>query len=160
MMKKLVILPFCILLLQAKLNAQDPIPVAIPYFSAVIVSNIETSSSWYQSLLGLKIKNRINDSAGAYKVVILESGRILLELLELKGSLQKKKLLEKAPEGTQITGHFKFGFSITNVDAWLKHCRELHIAVDRVYVDSPSGLRNFLINDPDGNLIQFFELKQ
>jgi hypothetical protein len=90
-MKRLSFLLFFLLIHQAGLYSQDnQIPSATPYFSAVIVNNIEISSSWYQSLFGLEIKNIMNDSVGNYKIVILKSHNSLLELLELKGSLDRK----------------------------------------------------------------------
>jgi catechol 2,3-dioxygenase-like lactoylglutathione lyase family enzyme len=128
-----------------------------PYFSGVIVSNIETSSSWYQSVFSLKVKSRIDDPDYGAKVAILESSKILIELLEMKAALAPKDLLQVKPEGSRIRGHFKIGFKVSDMDEWLKRMASLKIPVDRVYTDAATRKRNFLINDPDGNLIQFFE---
>jgi hypothetical protein len=128
-----------------------------PYFSAIIVKNIAASSPWYQSVFGLKIKNRIDDSAGAFKIVILESSQYLVELIENGNSLTTADILAHKKEGTAIQGFFKMGFRVSNMDTCIKQMSALKIDVGHVWVDKDSKKRNFLIRDPDGNLIQFFD---
>lgn len=131
-------------------------PVLTPSFSAVIVANMDTSSPWYQKVLSLGVKEKMTDPAGSYNVVILESATMTLELLELKGSLSRKPILQDKGD-VNIQGHFKVGFKTTDMDALLKHLKSLQVEVPRVYSDAKTKKRNFLITDPDGNLIQFFE---
>ena len=128
-----------------------------PYFSAVIVNNVDSSTAWYQSVFDLKINNRINDTLRGFRVVILESSTFLLELIENKSWPDKKKILADKPEGTEIQGFFKTGFRVPEMDACLKRLAVLKIIPERIYTDSETKKRNFLINDPDRNLIQFFE---
>jgi catechol 2,3-dioxygenase-like lactoylglutathione lyase family enzyme len=128
-----------------------------PYFSAVIVANVDSSTAWYQSVFDLKIKNRINDKERGFRIMILESSTFFLELIENKTWPDQKKLLADKPEGTRIQGYFKIGFKAPDIDACLKRLAELKIKPDRIYTDSETKKRNFLINDPDGNLVQFFE---
>jgi hypothetical protein len=135
----------------AKCQATEP----VPYFSAVIVTNMDSSVVWYQSVFGLKVKNQMND--GGNKVVILESGRMLLELLELKGSLTQKEILKGKSAETKIQGHFKIGFKVGDLDGFIKHLSRINIPVNQVWGNATSKTRNFLIYDPGGNLIQFFE---
>lgn len=128
-----------------------------PYFSAVVVKNLETSSKWYQSVFDLKVKTEMKDPNQVYNIAILESPVFALELLELKGSLVKGDFLKDKPQGTEIQGHFKIGFRISDVTHCLKRLKELNIEVPNVWTDQGTGKKNFLIKDPDGNLIQFFE---
>lgn len=125
-----------------------------PYFSAVIVRNIDTSCLWYQSVLGLKVKNRINEPERGFKIAILESPRLVMELIEDKSALEQKKIIGNKPEGTHVQGFFKIGFKVSSIDVYITHLKMLKISVDRIYTD-PSNKRNFLITDPDGNLVQF-----
>lgn len=125
------------------------------YFFAVIVKNIDSSTAWYQGLLGMKVKNR-PDAGDGFKVVILESPKLVLELIENKSWPNQKELLKGTAEGTHIEGFFKIGFKVLNMDACINHLKHRHISIDRIYTD-PEKKRNFLISDPDGNLIQFFE---
>ena len=128
-----------------------------PYFSAVIVHDVDSSTAWYQSVFDLKVKNRINDVERGFRVTILESPTFLLELIENRSWPAQKKLLADKPEGTRIEGFFKIGFKVPDVDAFLKHLADLKIIPERIYTDSETKKRNFLINDPDGNLLQIFE---
>jgi len=128
-----------------------------PYFSAVIVHNIDSSTAWYQSVFDLKARNSINDTERGFRVRILESPAFLLELIENKSFLQQKKILADKAQGARIEWFFKIGFNVTDMDACLKHLAGLKIIPERIYTDSDTKKRNFLIEDPDGNLLQFFE---
>ena len=128
-----------------------------PYFSAVIVNNVDSSTAWYKLVFDLKINNRINDTERGFRVMILESSTFLLELIENKSWPEQKKLLADKPEGTRIQGFFKTGFKVPDMDACIKRLADLKIIPEKIYTDSKTKKRNFLINDPDGNLVQFFE---
>lgn len=128
-----------------------------PRFLAVIVSNVDSSTAWYQSVFDLKIKNHIDDTQKGFRVMIMESSTFLMELIENKSWPDQKKLLADQPEGTRIQGFFKIGFKVPDMDACLKRLAALKIIPGRIYTDSETKKRNFLINDPDGNLVQFFE---
>ena len=125
------------------------------YFSAVIVKNIDSSVSWYQSVLGLKTRFLPNTPQGI-RVAILESPQVVVEMIENISWLDPRKLLEGKPEGTRIQGYFKIGFKVTAMDHFIDHLKKLNISIPRIYKDD-SGKRNFLIEDPDKNLVQFFE---
>jgi catechol 2,3-dioxygenase-like lactoylglutathione lyase family enzyme len=128
-----------------------------PYFSAVVVSDLDSSAAWYQSALGLAVRRRMSEPERGFRILELESPRLFVELIENKSSLVPKRLLAGKPEGTLIQGFFKIGFKVSNMDACINHLRSLNIALGQIYKDSASKKRNFLIHDPDGNLIQFFE---
>lgn len=128
-----------------------------PSFSAVVVKDMTVSAKWYESVLKLNPKSTMSDDKGGYKVVILASAEYTLELLELKGSMATTQVLEGKAEGTKIQGHFKIGFTVKDMDVYLKHLSSLGIKVPQVWTDQETRKRNFMITDPDGNLLQFFE---
>ncbi len=128
-----------------------------PSFSAIIVKDVDTSAAWYQAVFGMKIKNRINDTERGFRVVIMEHPSFVLELIENKSWPDQKQLLSGKPEGTRIQGFFKIGFSVADLDRCLEHLASLNIVPARIYTDAETKKRNFLIDDPDKNLIQFFE---
>lgn len=125
-----------------------------PSFSAIVVKNIEASSKWYQSVFGLKVKDQMKDENAGYNITILESPALVMELLELKKSFNPK---EGKSQDMQAQGLFKFGFNVKDMDVCIKHLAKLNITVPQIWTDSKTKKRNFLISDPDGNLIQFFE---
>ena len=152
-MKKLLIL----LLLATGLEASAQSSFAYtPYFSAVIVKDLDVSVKWYSSVFGLKTKDVMEDPNGAYRISILESEGYLLELLQLKESVTREEAL-KGKLDAKLQGHFKYGFSVKDMAKVLNHLSSLKVDTSRIYTDQKTGKRNLLITDPDGNLIQFFE---
>ena len=133
----------------------QPVPLEYtPSFSAVIVKNMDASSRWYQSVLGLKVKEQLKDEKAGYNISILESPSFTLELLELKNSIDTKA---GKPQDKENQGLFKIGFKVNDMDACLKQLATLNISVPQVWSDPKTKKRNFIITDPDGNLIQLFE---
>jgi catechol 2,3-dioxygenase-like lactoylglutathione lyase family enzyme len=156
-MKRLVIAYLLVAGVVSATVAQSP---AFDYragFSAIVVRDVDASVDWYKKVFGLNTIKEISDQNIGMKIVILESPSLTLELLQLGGSLSRKDLVQGKKEGTEIQGHLKMGFTVPNIDACIKHLSSLKIEVPRVWTDSDTKRRNFLITDPEGNLIQFFE---
>jgi hypothetical protein len=140
-------------------NAQPTTPAFNyrPSFSAIIVSDVRASSEWYQSVLSLKVRDKIADENAGYDIQILEAPAMTLELLQIRNSVTKKDALTGKPEGAEVRGYFKFGVTVADINACLSHLKSLNITVPQIYTDAKTKKKNFLITDPDGNLIQFFE---
>jgi predicted enzyme related to lactoylglutathione lyase len=153
---KFVLCFVCFLVTAVAVNGQASNSYT-PNFAAVVVANMNTSSSWYQSVFGLTVKGESNDPSKGYKVTVLTSGAYDIELIELSGSLTRSSVLAGQPSGTQIQGLFKFGFSVSDMDALLSHLAEAKVTVPRIWTDQATQKRNFIITDPDGNFIHFFE---
>jgi hypothetical protein len=128
-----------------------------PYFSAVVVKNADSSMRWYSTVFGLKIKNELSDTPTTYHIFIMESPVYMLEILQLKGSLALAKIKQGMPQAAEILGHFKVGFIVPDMDACLKQLAKLKIDTGYIWTENSTGKRNFIIKDPDGNLLQFFE---
>lgn len=129
-----------------------------PYSYAIIVQNIDVSIGWYQSVFGLKLRNRNDSPERGSKIAVLQSGDALLELIEVNLSLSRDSILRGKPERTLIRGFSKIGFKVSNLDASLKALKDARVKFfGEVYTDSFSNKRSFLISDPDENLIQIFE---
>ena len=77
--------------------------------------------------------------------------------MELKASTSPKDLLKRKPDDRKIQGHFKFGFKSIDLDKVLSHLKANNVDVPQVWKDDKTGKGNFLISDPDGSLIQFFD---
>lgn len=155
---KTLLVVYCIvgiLVLSCKDNPAIITLDAAPSFSAIVVDDLAASVVWYEDVFGLTVSNQINQTGA--NVTILSGNEFELELLELSGSVNRAETLDAHPQGTQIQGLFKIGFKVENLHAWLTHLETLQIPVPQVYTDPATGKRNFIIADPDGNNIQFFE---
>jgi hypothetical protein len=70
---------------------------------------------------------------------------------------QDEVLKDKAT-GTELTGYYKIGFIVDDFQGWHNHVEKKQVRFEgRVVTDPQTGKKTFLINDPDNNLIQFFE---
>lgn len=154
-MKNKIILFVFVIITNTLHSQQSPSFHIDSYFSAIIVKDIDSSVKWYQSVLGLKTRFLPGTSQGI-RVAILESPQIILEVIENNAWLDPKEYLKGKPEGTRFHGYFKIGFKVTAMDSFIEHLNKLNISIPRIYKDD-SGKRNFLVEDPDKNLVQFFE---
>ena len=156
-MKHLIILAFMGVTLAATAQQSSQPFEYRPSFSAIVVSNIDASAEWYKKVFGLTTGKQLIENNLGVRLVVLESEKFSIELLEFRGSLARKDLLQGKPEHTEIQGHFKIGFNVPDMDACLKYLASLQIIVPQVWTDSKTKKKNFIISDPDGNRIQFFE---
>jgi hypothetical protein len=154
-MKNKIILLISVIIVNTAFGQQSTSFQVDPYFYAIIVKNIDSSVNWYQFVLGLKTKFLPGTPQGI-RVAILESPQIVLEIIENNAWLDPKEYLKGKPEGTRLHGYFKIGFKVTAMDSFIEHLNKLNISIPRIYKDD-SGKRNFLVEDPDKNLVQFFE---
>src|SRR5688572_26705198 len=73
-----------------------------PYSYAIVVQNIDVSIGWYQSVFGLKLRNRNDSPERSSKIAVLQAGNTLLELIEVNTSLSRDSILLGKPERTLI----------------------------------------------------------
>ena len=151
-MKKLFFILFVIA--AGVVHAQD----MKPFFSAVVVSNIDSSIAWYKKVLGLQLRNRTDAPERGFIQANLHNKEMLIELVQVDSSLVAGKILKDHPPKTRIRGFMKFGFIVKDIDGLYKQLEDQNIKfTGRMVTDPVNNKKTFLINDPDDNLIQFFE---
>ena len=134
------------------------LPKPEAYFSAIIVSDIEASITWYSKSFGFTVINKVASEERGFKQANLQCGKILIELIELTSSVSPKNLLKNHPKKTKIDGFFKFGFLVSEFEKWVTHLKQLEVEFyGSVVTDPNSKKRMLLVKDPDGNRIQLFE---
>ncbi len=153
---------FLFLLLTAaakSLAAQaSALPAPRPYFTAIIVSDIDTAIQWYTEKLGFELRNRVELPERNIRQANLHHGHALIELIQIGTALFPSDLLADQPKGTQIAGVSKFGFSVADFDRWIEFLTEAGAEfLGRVVQDTVSGKKTIIVIDPDGNLVQLFE---
>lgn len=129
-----------------------------PLFTAITVKNIDSSVLWYSQVLQLNLRNRTDNAVRGFKQAILINDGIMIELVELNKSISADTLLKARPAGNQIYGYHKFGMAVSDIETLFKDLSLLNIQfVGKMVTDQVDQRKTFLIQDPDGNLIQFFE---
>ena len=151
----------CLLLTAAtaSLHAQaSALPAPRPYFTAIIVSNIDTAVQWYTDKLGFELRNRNELPERNIRQANLQRGHALIELIQIGTALFPDDLLADQPRGTELAGVSKFGFSVADFDRWIEFLTAAGTEfLGRVVQDPVSGKKTIILKDPDGNLVQLFE---
>jgi catechol 2,3-dioxygenase-like lactoylglutathione lyase family enzyme len=144
-------------LLCTALSAQEKktegcrLPKPSPTFFAVSVADVEKSAQWYKDALGFTLTDQQDAEDGAFRVRILQCGGVILELMQLKDA-------SAAPKATPVHGISKVGIMISSVDALVADLKSRKIDIFMgPFPAKPRQLRNFLLKDGDGVLLQFFE---
>lgn len=159
-MSKLIAKKFVplVILLSGYFSAAGQITKLQPSFTAIIVSDIDSSMNWYMNTFNLTLRNRFDNKEGGYKQAILISKQTMIELVELRTGIARDSLLNKFPRGTQFHGLNKFGFTVPDIDALHQELTQKKVNfLGRMVTDQVSNKRTFLIADPDKNMLQFFE---
>lgn len=128
------------------------IAVAEPTFVAIRVRDVGAMDDWYSRTFGLDRRKTLDGEGGAFSIRILGNETLTVELIEQNGT-------EDAPD--RHIGLFKIGFYVDDATQSLAQLRALGaVAPDQdvtVFVDEPLGVRTFVVRDPEGNRLQFFE---
>ncbi len=132
-------------------TAGQPFPMN---FVGLSVKDISAEQAWYCNNLGFKVKLSVNEVAPGIKFGMIEADGMMIELIE-----DKKAPVVARVEGAPLShGIFKFGFRVDDLNATLKGLESKGIkAKYGPFVDQATKVRNAIIEDPEGNLIQFFE---
>ncbi len=144
------------LLLAAQLSyTQSP---AQPYFSAIIVSNLDSAMAWYTQVFKLDTLSQLDLPERGIRIANLQGERMLLELIEFEQLLTPTGVLSEAPKGTRLSGWFKYGFAVPDFDEWMEHLKAQEVTFYGEVVTDPNlDKRMIIVLDPEGNRLQFFE---
>jgi len=135
-------------------------PQPEPYFTALIVGNIDTSLAWYTKNLGYELLNQVDLKERGLRMANLRSGEGWIELIEIKDAVSPQELQNDASKKTRFIGIFKFGFLVNDLDQWVKRLTDSGVEFSgNIVEDSNNGMRMIIIRDPDGNRVQLFEKK-
>ena len=140
-------------------RAQNDFPDGLePYFTAVIVNNMDSSLIWYQEVLGYEVLNQKHFPEMGFKQANLSNGQGSLELIKLSSAISPQEVIPNYNTKTKIVGLFKFGFQVENFDQWIDHLQLKDVQFNgRIVTDELTNKRMIIVLDPDGNRIQLFE---
>jgi catechol 2,3-dioxygenase-like lactoylglutathione lyase family enzyme len=139
-------------------QTQTVVPAVQPYFAALKVKNVDSSINWYSNVFNLKLRDRTDNEQRGFKQANLTNGEIFFELIEQNKSISQETFLKDTYKGYSIQGFAKLGFAVADIEAWHRLLQDKHIRFyGSMVTDKVSGKKTFLVSDPDGNLLQFFE---
>lgn len=157
-MKRTILILGLVMMANTGFSQNDSLPKLTPYFSALIVSDMEASITWYSENFGFEVMNQVSSETKKFKIANLKREGALLELIELDSAITAKELLKDQPQGARLQGIFKIGFSVVDFDTWVARLKATGVEFQGdVVIDKTSGKKMLIVKDPDGNRIQLFE---
>ena len=116
------------------------------YF-AMIVSDVEASRNWYQTVLGLEEISRSTER-GRYDIINMAGPGLFVELLELDAAA--------ARPGGQIEGPFKVGMLVDDLTAFAAGLPATTAEANIIY-DQKNRVLLLQLKDLDNNTVQVMQ---
>ena len=142
------------------LAAQDP--PATPAFTTAgafigqSVADLEASTRWYRTRLGLRVVMEAPPIEGV-RAVVLEGGGLIVELIHNPAARPLRAVAPAITHTTLVHGIFKAGLIVDDLEATLAMLRERGVEIAIGPFPARNGQRaNFIIRDGEGNYLQFF----
>lgn len=146
-----------------KSETQEPLATVRPYLVSLSVANLDVSVRWYCEMLGFRETRRLNTLAASLRISFLELNGFRLELIEFKDSVSLAAIRSKFPvvdDRARVQGFGKLAFAVTSVGELAASLKSKKVKFARdVTKDKDTGERWFIIEDVDGNWLQFFEVR-
>jgi methylmalonyl-CoA/ethylmalonyl-CoA epimerase len=138
-------------------SAAAAAPLA-PYLMAISVSNLDSTVSWYRTLLGFRVMRAPYAPVPGLRIAFLIRDDFRLELLEAAGSGPRRLALPDTTRDISLQGFTKLAFQVTGIDSLASRLRQRGVRfVFGPATDTAFRIRHFIVADPDGNLIQLVQ---
>jgi len=126
----------------------------------IVVSDIEKASDWYENILELKLyKEMAFPEFDSLKINFLRGKEFQLELMEKKTSFSINAYVpDYSLNNSPLIGFSKVSFSVTNIHGMYDRIKKLGVhEILGITEDPEFNSIYFIINDLDGNVLQFIE---
>lgn len=134
---------------------------ARPYWAGISVSDADASARWYEEKLHFGLTKKMDLPQHKLRIVFLELNGFTLELVEFKDSVSFDTARKRIPElkdRDKLRGFVKLGFLVGNVDVLAGELKRAGVKLRiELTEDRAFGNKFFLVEDPDGNVLQFFQ---
>lgn len=145
-------------------TASSPAPLPAPVlgahpapFIAISVADLDAQVAWYTQTLGFEIGSQGSVPGRSIRYALLRQGATLIELLQIPEARPRSVAARDAGDASRIHGFFKAGMVVDDVAGLYQRLKAQGVAF-AFELGQPAGgpYRAFGLNDPEGNLLQFF----
>ena len=134
-----------------------PVHVSSPAFIAISVSNIALEKKWFEQVFGAHSVDEVELSHNRGSVSLMRAGDLAIEIIYLAKSKNPYEAADK-PKAT-VQGHVKNGVFVKDAQETYDILKKKNIKMrGRLFIDENFGMKSFLIEDPEHNVIQIFEI--
>lgn len=138
----------------------SPAPLeAQPFFFALSVQDVERSAVWYQRAFGFQPVRSMEMEDRGIRIRLLQREGAFLELVQNAAARSLSDLEPPVERRFLLHGAFKVGFRVGDLATAQARLEELGIPLrGSVFTESDGSMRSLQVEDPDGNVIQVFEI--
>lgn len=136
------------------------IKIENPNLVGVYVCSAENSAQWYTEKLGFKTFKKMDfPEYDSLKIYFLEKENFRLELIQKKTALSAKNVIKNYDEEkTPLLGFAKLSFIVKNIKELEDKLKSENVKIRYPLIkDNEFKEMSFIVEDPDGNYIQFVE---
>ncbi|GHN02154.1 hypothetical protein WSM22_36430 [Cytophagales bacterium WSM2-2] len=127
-------------------------------FFALTVSNVDSTSRWYEQTFSMKLVKEVKLKDNNLYVRILTNDFLLVELLQMDGTKSLRDCSIPKGDGHLMRGLVKIGFYVPDLIVAEKYFRSMKVKFRYdPFDDKEMKVRAFLLEDPNGNLIQVMQ---
>lgn len=129
-----------------------------PALVAVSVRELAPMLAWYRDTLGYAVKAEQAWPEHHVKTAIVSREGFDVELIERQGSIPLTRCLPSPGDVVLVNGFKKLALSVPDLDGWYSALKERRVTF--VYPDIRTtglGERYVMVEDPEGNVLQFFD---
>jgi catechol 2,3-dioxygenase-like lactoylglutathione lyase family enzyme len=124
---------------------------------AMSVANLDRTIDWYSNVFGFALLEKFDIPAIKAKGAFLQGDGFKFELLQSEARFRKDELFAEPPHHMELIGNKALVLSVDDLSKLTSELRLKKVKIvwaDRVL--NEQGLRNTLVQDPDGNYISIF----
>jgi catechol 2,3-dioxygenase-like lactoylglutathione lyase family enzyme len=144
--------------------AENPLAAARPCLMSISVANLDASVRWYGDVLGFREVKRLDLPASSLRISFLEHNGFRLEMIEFKHSVSLEAIRSKFPgvdDRAKVQGFGKLAFAVPKIGEVAAALKAKKVKFVRdVTREKDTGETWFIVEDVDGNWVQFFEAEK
>ena len=156
-----IVVPAAIAVCMNGEETKPALPGASPCLVAISVADLDKSVKWYQNTLKFSVTKRLDLPKYSVRIAFLDLNGFQIEMIESTKSVSFAELQKQFPavdDRAKIQGFCKIGFRVKKIHIVASDLKSQGIKFQRdIQNDEEVHEKWFIISDPDGNWIQFFE---
>jgi catechol 2,3-dioxygenase-like lactoylglutathione lyase family enzyme len=130
---------------------------ASPQFVAVFVHQFDSTLKWYTDKLGFEIVSQGGNKAQGAAFAVLKWGAVHLEMIAHPKVVRRADVQTLQPGNIGVQGFFKPGIYVEELERLQKELKEKGVTIKYPIQKNDNLKMNlFIIEDAEGNLLQFF----
>lgn len=127
-------------------------------FIALNVSNADSTAAWYEDMFGVKLLKEIKIPDGYGHIRIEGNEHLMVEILRAKDSWSLAQCNLDKENAHLLRGYFKTGFFVEDIRKAREYFKvKSGKVVHDIFRDEETATLSFIIEDPNGNMLQFIQ---